>query len=101
MSKSSAYTNKVRESPAAYYDRHGILSEIADEPADIALGDAFREEVLTGQHRRRLKNVSIKLDPAQIVAVRKIAVMKALPYQSLIRHFVAEGIKRELQLKAS
>ena len=53
---------------------------------------------MSGARRRRLRNLSIKLDPAQIVALRKIATLKAIPYQTLIRHFVAEGIKRELKL---
>lgn len=45
-----------------------------------------------------LENVSIKLDPAQIQALRKIATMKSIPYQTLIRQWMAEGIRRELNL---
>jgi predicted DNA binding CopG/RHH family protein len=47
---------------------------------------------------RRLQNVSIKLDPAQIQALRKIATMKSVPYQTLIRQWLAEGISKELHL---
>jgi len=38
------------------------------------------------------------LDPAQIQGLRKIATMKSIPYQTLIRQWLAEGIRRELRL---
>ena len=53
------------------------------------------------QRTRRLRNLSIKLDPVQIQALRKIATMKSIPYQTLIRQWLAEGIRKELQLSAS
>jgi len=47
------------------------------------------------------ENLSFKLDAAQIHALRKIATMKAIPYQTLIRQWLAEGIRRELHLGQS
>jgi len=44
------------------------------------------------------QNISVKLDPAQIQALRKIATMKSIPYQTLIRQWLAEGIRKELRL---
>jgi len=78
------------------YDESGILGELEEGPVEIVLDEELRGQVLSGQRRRRLKNVTIKLAPAQIVALRKIAVMKSIPYQTLVRHWLAEGIKREL-----
>ena len=75
----------LRESPAAYYDRRGVLKEL-------------RRQILSGARGRRLRNVSIKLDPAQIQALRKIATMRSIPYQTLIRQWLAEGIRRELRI---
>jgi len=98
MSKPKAKTSVVKEGPADFYDRHGVLAHVVDDPVDIELEVELRKEVMSGAHRRRLRNLSIKLDPAQIVALRKIATLKAIPYQTLIRHFVAEGIRRELKL---
>jgi len=40
----------------------------------------------------------MKLDPAQVLALRKIATMKSIPYQTLIRQRLAEGIRKELRL---
>jgi hypothetical protein len=98
MSKPKSKTAKVRETAADFYDTHGVLAHIVDEPVDLELEAELRQEVASGAHRRRLQNLSIKLDPAHIAALRKIATQKAIPYQTLIRHFVAEGIKRELDL---
>jgi len=49
---------------------------------------------------RRLENISIKLDPVQIQALKKIATMKSIPYQTLIRQWLAAGIRRELQIRS-
>lgn len=91
-------TAKIAESPAVYYDRHGVLGEILDRPVEIALDEELRRQILDGQRSRRLQNISIKLDPVQIQALRKIATMKAIPYQTLIRQWLAEGIRKELCL---
>ena len=90
---------KLRETPARYYDARGILEEIEAHPVEFALDHELRAEVLEGKRSRRLENVSIKLDPAHIEAVRKIATMKAIPYQTLIRQWLAEAIRRELRLE--
>ena len=43
-----------------------------------------------------MKNVTIKIDPLQIMAIKKLSTMKSIPYQTLIRHWLAEGIRHEL-----
>jgi predicted DNA binding CopG/RHH family protein len=75
-----------------------VLQEIEERPVEFALDEELRRAILTGQRARRLQNLSIKLDAAQIHALRKIATMKAIPYQTLIRQWLAEGIRRELLL---
>ena len=91
---------RVRETPAAYYDRRGVLGELVERPVEFALDEEPREQILRGKRTRRLQNISIKLDPAQIQALRKIATTKAIPYQTLIRQWLAEKIRRELHLSA-
>ena len=91
-------TARTAVAPAVYCDRHGVLGEILDKPVEIALDEELRRQILDGQRSRRLQNISIKLDPAQIQALRKIATMKAIPYQTLIRQWLAEGIRKELCL---
>ena len=87
---------KKAEDLAALYDREGVLGQIEEGPVEFALDEELRRQILKGARRRRLKNVSIKLDAAQIVALHKIATQKAIPYQTLIRSWLAEGIRREL-----
>jgi hypothetical protein len=83
---------------AAFYDRHGVLGEVIEQPVAFALDEELRAQILSGKRGRRLQNLSIKLDPAQIQALRRIATMKAIPYQTLIRQWLADGIRRALRL---
>ena len=79
-----------------YYEGSNILDEISDEVVDFTLEDDLRQEILSGKRKRKLKNVTIKVDPLQIVAIKKLSNMKSIPYQTLIRHWLAEGIKQEM-----
>ena len=81
-----------------YYDGRNILKDISDEPVDFSLKEDLRQEILSGSRKRKLKNVTIKVDPLQIAAIKKLSNMKSIPYQTLIRHWVAEGIKGEMDL---
>ena len=84
---------------AKYYDKHRILKEIIDEPVDIGLETELRRAILLGKRRRNLKNISIKVDPLQIQAIKKVATMKSIPYQTLIRHWLSENLRKELHIK--
>ena len=90
---------KASEDIAGYYDQRGVLGEIVDQPVEFALDEEIRRQILDHTRVRRLQNISIKLDPMHIQALRKIATMKSIPYQTLIRQWLAEGIRRELLLK--
>ncbi len=89
---------KTKQKLADYYDRRGVLGEIDNRPIEFALDEELRRQILRGERTRRLQNISIKLDPAQIQALRKIATMKSIPYQTLIRQWLADGIREELDL---
>jgi hypothetical protein len=79
-----------------YYEDRDILGEVIDDPADLVLDEGLRLEILSGKRKRNLKNVTIKMDPLQVMAIKKLSTMKSIPYQTLIRHWLAEGIKHEL-----
>jgi hypothetical protein len=83
---------------ADYYDHHGVLDEIEASPIEFAIEEELREQILDGKRRRRLKNLSIKLDEAQIIALRKIATSKSIPYQTLIRQWLAARIRKEMHI---
>ena len=86
---------------AAYYDRRGVLGELEEKPVEFALDEELRRSIIEGKRDRKLENISIKLDSAHIHALRKIATMKSIPYQTLIRQWLAEGIRKELKLTGS
>ena len=79
-----------------YYEDRDILKEVIDDPTDLVLDKGLGQEILSGKRKRNLKNVTIKVDPLQIMAIKKLSTMKSIPYQTLIRHWLAEGIKNEL-----
>jgi hypothetical protein len=83
---------------AGYYDTHGVLGEIVDGPVEMGLESQLREDILSGRRKRKLKNLSIKIDPLQVQAIKKIATMKSIPYQTLIRHWLSEYVKKELNI---
>ena len=79
-----------------YYEDRDILNEITDESVDLVLDERLRDDIVSGKRKRNLKNVTIKIDPLQIKAIKKLSTMKAIPYQTLIRHWLAEAIKSEM-----
>ena len=81
-----------------YYEHENILDEIIDEDVALSLDNQVRQDILSGRRKRKLKNITIKIDPLQIIAIKKLATMKSIPYQTLIRHWLAEDIKQELEL---
>ena len=46
-----------------YYEGRNILDEISDEAVDFTLEGDLRQEILSGKRKRKLKNVTIKVDP--------------------------------------
>lgn len=72
------------------------MDEIVEEPVTFNLREDLRQDIVSGNRKRKLKNISIKLDPLHVQAIKKLATMKAMPYQTLVRHWLAEDIKKEL-----
>jgi hypothetical protein len=83
---------------ADYYDQVNILEELLGEPVKFSVGERLRRDILSKKRRRKLQNITIKIDPLQVQAIRKLATTKSIPYQTLIRHWLSEEIKKELVL---
>jgi len=83
---------------AKYYDEINILDELLEEPVEFRLGEKLRRDILFKKRKRRLQNLTIKIDPLQVQAIKKLATTKSIPYQTLIRHWLSEEIKNELNL---
>lgn len=89
---------KKELSDKEYYDTHGVLGDIVDEDVDLTLDEALRKDILSGKRKRRLRNVSIKIDPLYLQSIKKIATMKGFPYQTLMRQWLVKEIKKELKI---
>ena len=94
--KAKATTKKMTDEE--YYDKKGVLGEIMDEDIEISLDDALAKDIVTGKRRRKLQNVTIKLDPLYLISIKKVATKKGIPYQTLVRQWVAEKIRKELKI---
>jgi predicted DNA binding CopG/RHH family protein len=79
-----------------YYERADILEELLEEPVEFSINGQLRKDIVLKRRKRKLQNVTIKIDPLQILAIRKLATIKSIPYQTLIRHWLSKEIKKEL-----
>lgn len=89
---------KMALTDAKYYDTHGVLKDIVDEDIDLSLEDTLKKDILTGKRRRNLRNISIKIDPLYLQSIKKISTLKGIPYQTLVRQWLTEKIRKELKI---
>jgi predicted DNA binding CopG/RHH family protein len=84
------------EEMAEYFGTHSIadirdkLPEVRPDRLSKALTKSVRE-----RHDAAKTPVSIRLGIGQIVAAKKIAAAKSVGYQTQLRVWIAEGIRRE------
>lgn len=85
---------KTEEEEARFWDEHDSIEFIEDfEQVDIKVAPELEKEIL---NKRELKKpITLRLAPKQIDAVKKIAIKKGLPYQTLIGMWITEKIKTE------
>lgn len=81
-----------------YYDGVNLLDELLEEPVEFTLDEELLDEILSKKRQRKLQNITIKMDPLQVKAIRKLATMKSIPYQTLVRQWLADQIRKELNL---
>ncbi|MGB9867952.1 MAG: CopG family antitoxin [Bacillota bacterium] len=79
---------------AEFWDRHNSLDYIeSDDQVDIELAP---ELVAKSRDRSKTKRITLRLKVSQIEAAKEIASKKDIPYQTLMRSWIAEAIRREL-----
>jgi predicted DNA binding CopG/RHH family protein len=84
------------QAAAEYFQTHSVaevwnqLPESQPAKASEALEQSIRE-----RHRVAKSPISIRLGPDQIAAAKKIAAAKSVGYQTQLRMWIAEGIRRE------
>lgn len=81
---------------AEYFETHSVASvwdrlpEGQRAKPSAALAKAIRE-----RHASAKSPISLRLVPEQIAAAKKIAATKSVGYQTQLRMWIAEGIRRE------
>ncbi len=81
---------------AEYFERHSVasvwkqLSEAKPAKLSTELSKKIRD-----RHARTKSPISIRLEPEQIEAAKHIAAAKSVAYQTQLRMWIAEGIRRE------
>jgi predicted DNA binding CopG/RHH family protein len=93
-----ARSAKKKVTDEDYYDKRGVLSEIVEGEVALSLDDALKQDILSGKRKRKLRNITIKLDPLYLLSIKKVATKKGIPYQTLVRLWVAENIRKELKI---
>ncbi|OIQ52936.1 hypothetical protein MOTE_25290 [Moorella thermoacetica] len=84
---------KNEREEAEFWDVHNTLDYLeSDEPVEIELDPDLEAKI---RERQKTKRVTLRLRVSQIEAVKEIARRKDIPYQTLIRSWIAEAIRRE------
>ena len=81
---------------AEYFETHSV-AEIWDKlpPASQVKLSRTLSKAIRERHVRRKAAISIRLDPDQIRKAKRIAARKSIGYQTQLRLWIAEGIRRE------
>ncbi len=89
---------KSEAEEAEFWDTHNSLDYLeSDEPVEIELDPELAAKI---RERAQTKRVTLRLRVSQIEAAKEIARKKDIPYQTMIRSWVAEAIRREQESRA-
>lgn len=81
---------------AEYFETHSVASiwDHLPEGKPVKLS-ATLAKAIQERHTRPKSPISLRLVPEQIAAAKKIAARKSIGYQTQLRMWIAEGIRRE------
>jgi predicted DNA binding CopG/RHH family protein len=81
---------------AEYFETHSVASVWDQLPeAPQAKPSPALARKIRDRHARAKSPISLRLAPEQIVAAKYIAAAKSVGYQTQLRMWIAEGIRRE------
>lgn len=86
------------ESAAEYFETHSVAEVWGQLPdGKLAKPSKALAKSIRGRHAEAKSAISIRLGQEQIAAAKKIAAVKSVGYQTQLRMWIAEGIRREAQ----
>ena len=81
---------------AEYFETHSVASVWDQLPeAPQAKPSPALARKIRDRHARAKSPISLRLAPEQIVAAKQVAAAKSVGYQTQLRMWIAEGIRRE------
>ena len=84
------------QAAADYFDQHSVAAIWDQLPkAKLVKLSAALAKKIRDRHARTKSPISIRLEPEQIEAAKHIAAAKSVAYQTQLRMWIAEGIRRE------
>src|SRR5262249_41145236 len=96
LAKTSLPRFRSDEEAADYFQTHSVADVWNRLPeAEPAKVSKDLEKVIRKRHAAAKFPISIRLDPEQIGAAKKIAAAKSVGYQTQLRMWIADGIRRE------
>src|SRR5687768_4617915 len=96
--KTSLPKFRSEEESADYFQTHSVGEAWDQLPeARSAKASRNREKAILERHSAAKSPISIRLDPEQIAAAKKVAAAKSVGYQTQLRMWIAEGISREVK----
>ncbi len=81
---------------AEYFGSHtiaGVWDRLSEEKPVKLSGKLVRS--IRARHARAKLPISLRLEPEQIAVAKKIAAAKSVGYQTQLRIWISEGIRRE------
>lgn len=85
---------KNEQEMAEFWDTHSVADYWDQlEPEEVELAP---ELAAKAAERQKTKRITLRLRVSQIEAAKEIARKKDIPYQTLMRSWIAQGIEREL-----
>jgi predicted DNA binding CopG/RHH family protein len=83
------------EEMAEFFDRYSFAEAMEKglfEPDEVELAPELAAKI---RERSKTKRITLRLRVSQVEAAKEIARQKDIPYQTLMRSWIAEGIRRE------
>ncbi len=83
---------------AEYFDSHSIAGvwDALPKALPAKLSKSLAKKVRE-RHSRAKSPISLRLEPEQIEAAKHIAAAKSVGYQTQLRMWIAEGIRRDIK----
>ncbi len=87
---------RSEDEAADYFQTHSVAAVWNQLPkGEMATPSKALEKSIRERHTAAKSPISIRLGPEQIAAAKKIAAAKSVGYQTQLRMWIAEGIRRE------